>query len=145
MVPNFLGPGTISGKILSYDFSSLISGSRFSKRWILNFKNSSQNGSRSRTKNHDKGPDLGSRFGFWRVVHEIVCAMVPDCNFLGYTGMALRKSRVRDFGGLVVRRFAYAKPVCVRDSRWREKSRRVRKSRTQNRVAYANRVRKSRT
>ena len=60
-------------------------------------------------------------------------------------GMALRKSRVRDFGGLVVRRFAYAKPVCVRDSRWREKSRRVRKSRTQNRVAYANRVRKSRT
>ena len=61
------------------------------------------------------------------------------------SGMALRKSRVRDFGGLVVRRFAYAKPVCVRDSRWREKSRRVRKSRTQNRVAYANRVRKSRT
>ena len=62
-----------------------------------------------------------------------------------FSGMALRKSRVRDFGGLVVRRFAYAKPVCVRDSRWREKSRRVRKSRTQNRVAYANRVRKSRT
>ena len=65
--------------------------------------------------------------------------------FHATSGMALRKSRVRDFGGLVVRRFAYAKPVCVRDSRWREKSRRVRKSRTQNRVAYANRVRKSRT
>ena len=47
--------------------------------------------------------------------------------------MALRKVCVRDFGALVVRRFAYAKTGCVRDSRRREKSR----SRTQ--IAYANR------
>ena len=56
--------------------------------------------------------------------------------------MALRKVCVRDFGALVVRRFAYAKTGCVRDSRRREKSRRVRKSRTQNRAGAKNRVRK---
>ena len=94
-------------------------------------------------------------------------------NFHLKAGMALRKVCVRDFGALVVRRFAYAKTGCVRDSRRREKSRRVRKiaqerkivyvkSSTQNRVeyakiesrtqiayvncvAYANCVRKSRT
>ena len=58
-------------------------------------------------------------------------------------GMALRKSRVRDFGGLVVLRFTYAKTGCVRDSRRREKSRRVRKIASRTQIMYVNRVRKS--
>ena len=59
--------------------------------------------------------------------------------------MALRKVCVRDFGALVVRRFAYAKSFAYA-IRVASKNRvAYAKSRTQNRVAYANRVRKSRT
>ena len=58
-------------------------------------------------------------------------------------GMALRKVCVRDSGALVVRRFAYAKSVAYAIRAVLEKSSRVRKSRTQNRIAYVNRVRKS--
>ena len=69
------------------------------------------------------------------------CLRFNSRNYLGTAGMALRKVCVRDFGALVVRRFAYAKSfayairvasknrVAYAKSR-HAKSRRVRKSRT---------------
>ena len=61
------------------------------------------------------------------------------------TGMALRKLCVRDLGELVVRRFAYAKSFAYAIRVALKNRVAYAKSRTQNRVAYANRVRKSRT
>ena len=62
----------------------------------------------------------------------------------------IKKSLCTRFWGTSRAAFRVRKIFCVRDSRRVEKSRRVRKiayakSRTQNRVAYTNRVRKSRT
>ena len=56
------------------------------------------------------------------------------------TGMALRKVCVLDSGALVVRRFTYANSFAYAIRAGAKNRVRVRKSRTQNRIAYANRT-----